>query len=364
MTRSRRRTVAVVLVALVALLAGCGGAAQSGGGGDSGSVAEVDGAGGAEYEEAATAAPEAATERAASGSGSAADASSSQSIDSRALIRTGRVVIEVEEFERTEANLTELVDSRGGFVSDSRQQRNRVGERTYLTGTVVLRVPSERFGETFEDVQREGEVLEASTSTEDVTEQLVDIEARLNNLRAQRDRLRTLYERANDTEAILQVERRLSEVQTEIERLEARKQSLERRVALSTITVEIREERPDRLGVDEKWYDVGFVGAFLASVNGVAVTLRAAVVLVGYALPYLLAVTVPIGLLGGVVAWWRGWGRFGRRSVVADAPDDGETAPTEDETEATDDETEATDDETEAATEDDGAADDPTGDDR
>jgi hypothetical protein len=324
MERSRARTVATVLVALMAVLAGCGGAATGGasgggdGGGDGGSGVSADDA---EYERASTAQPQ-ATEVAQSG-GSSGDASSSESIQSRALIRTGRITLEVDDFEDTERNLTQLVESRGGFVSDSHQEQNRVGERTYLTGEVVLRVPSERFAATFEDIQTEGEVLQSSTSTEDVTEQLVDIEARLSNLRAQRDRLRTLYEQANDTEAILQVERRLSEVQTEIERLEARQQSLERRVALSTITVEIREERPDRLGVDEKWYDIGFVGAFLESVNGVIVAIQAGVVLVGYALPYLIVLATPFGLLGGAIAWRRGWGPFARdETVVEDTPPD------------------------------------------
>jgi hypothetical protein len=309
----RTRVVAAALVALMAVLAGCGGAAQSGGG-DGGGAGGA--AGDAEYEERASTAGAESTDLAAEAGGSS-DASSTQSIDSRALVRTGQVRLEVTDFERTERNLTRLVESRGGFVSDTRKQQRRVGERTYLVGQMTLRVPNERFGATFEAVQDEGEVLESSTSTEDVTEQLVDIEARLSNLRAQRDRLRTLYENANDTEAVLQVERRLSEVQTEIERLEARKQALERRVAYSTITVDIHEERPDRLGVDEQWYDIGFVAAFLESVNGVIVVTRAAVVLFGYALPYLLAVLLPVGALGSVVAWRRGWWPFGRRS---DAP--------------------------------------------
>ncbi len=316
MNGRRRHTVVTVLVVLMAVFAGCNGAAQSGGsagGGDGGAVST-----GAEYDAEATAR---ATEMAAESGGSGGDASSMQSIDSRALIRTGHVTLEVTDFERTERNLTRLVESRDGFVSDTQKRQRRVGDRTYLTGTVVLRVPNERFSETFEDVQEEGEVIESSTSTEDVTEQLVDIEARLSNLRAQRDRLRTLYEQANDTEAVLQVERRLSEVQTEIERLEARKQALERRVAYSTITVDIREERPDRLGVDEKWYDIGFVGAFLESVNGVVVALRAGVVVLGYVLPYLIVLATPIGLVGGALAWRRGWWPFRREErVVKDAP--------------------------------------------
>lgn len=50
---------------------------------------------------------------------------------------------------------------------------------------------------------------------------LVDIDARLSSLRRQRERLRTLHGRANDTEAVLAVQRRLTEVQTELERLTA-----------------------------------------------------------------------------------------------------------------------------------------------
>ena len=304
----RARVVGTLLVALMAVIAGCGGAAQSGGG-DGGSGGGGVGSAG-DAERAATAQAE-SDDLAAEFDGS--EASSMQTIDSRALVRTGRIELEVTDFERTERNLTELVQSRDGFVSDTQQQQRRIGDRTYLVGQMVLRVPNERFAETFADIQGEGEVLQSSTSTEDVTEQLVDLEARLNNLRAQRDRLRTLYENANDTEAVLQVERRLSEVQTEIERLEARKQALERRVAYSTITVDIREERPDRLGVDERWYDIGFVGAFLESVDGVVVAARAAVVLVGYALPYFIALFVPLGALGSVVAWRLGLGPFGGR---------------------------------------------------
>ncbi|WP_152041743.1 DUF4349 domain-containing protein [Salinigranum salinum] len=319
MNRSRTRTIATVLVVLMAVLAGCSAGSQDAGGVASGGGGD----GGAAEPEAERA--DASTELAAEGDGSSGDASSVQSIDSRALVRTGRVELEVTDYERTERNLTRLVESRDGFVSDTQQRQHRVGDRTYLTGTVVLRVPNERFAETFADIQAEGEVLESSTSTEDVTEQLVDIEARLSNLRAQRDRLRTLYDQASDTEDVLQVERRLSEVQTEIERLEARKQALERRVAFSTITVEIREERPDRLGVDERWYDIGFVGAFLESVNGVVVAARIAVVVAGYVLPYLLVLGVPVGLLGGVLAWRRGWRPLGGGSeVVEDPPSTGE----------------------------------------
>jgi hypothetical protein len=147
-------------------------------------------------------------------------------------------------------------------------------------------------------------VVESSTSTQDVTEQVVDLQARLENLRAERERLRELYQRANDTEDVLAVERRLSEVQTEIERTEARLQSLERRVAYSTITVEMREPRPDRPAPDQ-WYDTPVLAAFLDSVHGVGVVLRAVVVGFAYAAPYLLVFLTPFAVAGGLLYRFR-----------------------------------------------------------
>jgi hypothetical protein len=133
---------------------------------------------------------------------------------------------------------------------------------------------------------------------------VVDLQARLENLRAERDRLRTLYERANTTEDVLAVEERLSDVQTEIERTEAGLQNLERQVAYSTITVHLSEPRPDRPAPDQ-WYDTPVIAAFLESVEGVGVALRALVVAGAYAAPYLLVFLTPFVLAGGLLYRYR-----------------------------------------------------------
>ncbi|MEF8856312.1 MAG: DUF4349 domain-containing protein, partial [Haloplanus sp.] len=257
----RRRTVSALLVVLV-LLAGCGGSAGgadvSGGGGDSMTVAETGAAEPAEREAGGDAGGD-------GGDGATAQTDDEVTAD-RSIIRTGEVRLRVDDYEAARTNLTAIVEARGGYVSDSTQQVHDRGEESWTSGRVVLRVPADDFSETMTLVEEEGRVLESSTSTRDVTEQVVDLQARLENLRAERERLRTLYERANDTEDVLAVERRLSEVQTEIERTEARLQNLERRVAYSTITVEMAEPRPDRPAPDQ-WYDTPVLAAFLDSVH-------------------------------------------------------------------------------------------------
>ncbi|WP_251343491.1 DUF4349 domain-containing protein [Haloplanus halophilus] len=290
----RRRVLTVLLVTLV-VLAGCNGAAggaevSAGGGGDGASLAET----GAAPEEA----------RAADGGGNGGDGGSAAAATGRSIIRTGQVRLRVDDFETSRSNLTALVEARGGYVSESSRRVNDRDDASWTTGRVVLRVPAENFSATMTAVEAEGRVLESQTSTQDVTDQVVDLQARLENLRAERERLRTLYQRANDTEAVLAVEERLSEVQTEIERTEAQLQSLQRRVAYSTITVEMSEPRPDR-PVPDQWYDTPVVAAFLESVEGVGVVLRALVVAGAYAAPYLLVFLTPFAVAGGLLYRYR-----------------------------------------------------------
>jgi len=245
---------------------------------------------------AATSAPAATEARAEDAeAGAAGEAGGGgQAVQNRELIRTARVTVAVDDFEAANERLTEYARSTGGFVGDSSRRVNGEG------GRVTLRIPTGNYSEALAFVNETGTVRASEQSTRDVTDQVVDLEARLENLRSEREQLRTLYQRANTTEDVLAVQQELSRVQTEIERTEAQLQQLERQVAFTTITVEIREPRPERLGDDSQWYDTGVGAAFLESIDGVVVFLRASAVFAAYALPYLVVIGVPLG--GGLVA--------------------------------------------------------------
>jgi hypothetical protein len=278
-----RRTLVIVSLAVLVFVAGCGG---SGGA----AVSSDGGAGGAERAEQLqmTSGDAAGDAKAQAEGGDDAVAQAG-----RIVIKTGTVRLEVDSYETTHRNLTATAQSYGGYVSDSAQQVHRSGEKNWTSGRVVLRIPKENFSAAIADVESEGEVLESQTNTQDVTDRVVDLRARLKNLRAERERLRTLYDRANDTEDVLAVANRLSEVQGEIERTEAKLRTLEQQVAYSTITVDLQEPRPDR-PAPEQWYDTPVLGAFLESVHGVTVVLRALVVGTAYAAPYILAFGGPL----------------------------------------------------------------------
>jgi len=297
-----RRRLTLVLVAALVVLAGCSGS----GGSDSGVAVGGDVSTAAEMDAESQARGADGGGGGDGGDGGSAGTEDGDSAGSdRSIIRTGEVRLEVDDYASTASNLTAVAERRGGYVSDSTKRvHGRDGEE-WTTGRVVLRVPADDFPEAMTEVESEGTVRASSTSSEDVTDKVVDLEARLGNLRAERDRLRTLYERANDTEDVIAIERRLSEVQTEIERTEARLGNIQRQVAYATITVELVEPRPDRPAPDQ-WYDTPVVAAFLESVEGVGVVLRAMVVGVAYAAPYLLVFTTPFAVVAALLYRFRG----------------------------------------------------------
>ncbi|SHG81602.1 DUF4349 domain-containing protein [Halobaculum gomorrense] len=279
----RRGPLVTVCCALLVVLAGCAG-------GDG-----ADGAGGGS-DLGATARPEAAEATAAAGGAAdgAGGAAVNAQVANRAIIYEATVELTVDDYGAARENLTALARERGGYVEQSTQEVRGEGNETWTVGRIVLRIPSGNYSGAVERIRSTGELRSFHESTQRVGDRIVDLEARLKSLRAERERLRELYERANDTEDVLAVQRELSDVQTEIERTQARLTSLQRRVAYSTVTVELREPRPDYEPPERSaWYETPLTGAFLQSVDGVVVLGRGAVVLAAYALPYLLVLAVP-----------------------------------------------------------------------
>lgn len=153
---------------------------------------------------------------------------------SRQVIRRGRIAVEVPTLAAARERVERSVGALGAQVT-----RATVEERD--RADYVIRVPPEQLDALMDSIGTLGHVESRSVGTEDVTEQVIDVEARLGALRASRDRLRQLFERATTTQDVIAVERELARVQAEIESLEARLATLRGQVALSEITVALRE---------------------------------------------------------------------------------------------------------------------------
>ncbi len=160
----------------------------------------------------------------------------SSQIAPRELTRSGRVHATVERMDAARERLERAAAALGAQVSRLEAREERHAE--YL-----LRVPPDRLEALMDSAAALGSVDVRTVVVEDVTEQVVDVEARLAALRASRDRLRQLLDRSASVTDVVAVERELARVQAEIESLEARLTALRGHVNLSDLTVQLEERR-------------------------------------------------------------------------------------------------------------------------
>lgn len=163
-------------------------------------------------------------------------------VTDRKLIRTGHAEIEVENVETAVATIRSLAAAQGGHVSNEMTQTGATRRRT---ATVTLRLPADRFDAAVSSLSQLGKVESVSMDSRDVTDQFVDLEVRIANGRRLEQRLLQLIEtRAGDLNHVLQAERELSRVRTEIEGYEGRLRLLSNQVELSTLTIQAYEREP------------------------------------------------------------------------------------------------------------------------
>ncbi|MFQ5712235.1 MAG: DUF4349 domain-containing protein [Candidatus Geothermarchaeales archaeon] len=171
----------------------------------------------------------------------------------RMTIYTATLSLEVGDVDEAIAQIQGVVEAVGGYVSHvttSRRGEQRVGAMT-------VRVPQVDFYDVIAHVEGLGDSKDKSVRGEDVTEQYIDLEARLRNARRQEERLLSILERAETVDEILRVEGELMRVREQVERLTGQMSYLERRVEYATITVTLSEPEPSRPWVEVPEVDWG-----------------------------------------------------------------------------------------------------------
>ena len=157
------------------------------------------------------------------------------------IIHTADLHVAVADLTAAARQLVQLVDSAKGYVATS----NVYGTvRNGRSGTWKIRVPVERYDRFLADVEQLGSVQSSSTDSQDVTAEFYDLEARIRNKQQEESRLlKHLDQSTGQLDEILSVERELSRVREEIERMQGRRNVLQDLTALTTVTVRLTEDR-------------------------------------------------------------------------------------------------------------------------
>ncbi|WP_433652773.1 DUF4349 domain-containing protein [Micromonospora zamorensis] len=270
---------AATALAATLVLTGCGAGDDRGSKDSAGSAAE-------EPARAGEANRDAAKDEAGAAGAGAADLR----VDQRAIIYTGAMRVQVDDVDAAAREATAVVTRAGGFIGGD-QRRSADAD---AVAELQLRVPAPKFAGVVEEIAKLGRQQSREINTQDVTEETVDLDARITSQRARVDSARRLLTRATSITDLVSLENELGRREADLASLEAKKRRLADLTALSTITVSLAG--PAAKAAEEKaetGFLVGLKGGWKAFVASLTVLLT----VLGALLPWLVALGVPLGVL-------------------------------------------------------------------
>ena len=215
-----------------------------------------------------------------------------QGIQPDKVITTIHLGFETEEFDDFTSDLEELIRENEGYIEYSDIWYGG-SNRTYRRGDYVIRIPKEKLNK-FKDNAREiGNLINESTSREDVTSQYRDTESRLKVVETKEERILALLEKADIMADIIELERELSNIIYEKEYLTADLMGLDDRIDYSTVNLNV-EEVERYSNTDELGSGLGrrIKNAIKESLHFFATSMESLLVGLVYLVPFLIILVV------------------------------------------------------------------------
>ncbi|MFJ7994124.1 DUF4349 domain-containing protein [Peribacillus frigoritolerans] len=170
--------------------------------------------------------------------------------DERKVIHQAQLELKVKNLEKAQMKIENKAAEYGGYVVESNVYRE---DEELVEGTITVRVPESHFQDFLTDSEGEAsEVVGRNVTGQDVTEQYVDLKARLKSKRAVEERLLAFMKDAEKTEDLLKISSDLAVVQEEIEQLTGQMKYLENQASYSTVTITLSQDRIVVPGIDNK----------------------------------------------------------------------------------------------------------------
>ncbi len=215
--------------------------------------------------------------------------------EERMIVRTGDMALVVEDVTTARDGIAQLAARFDGYVVSS----SISGEEEEMRGWISIRVPDEKFDQALAELRELAvRVKSESTSSQDVTEEYIDLQARLNNAEATEKQYLTLLEKATDVQDILSIYESLSQVRQEIEQIKGQMQYLERTSSMSLISVYLEPQATAKPLVGAGW---SALEALKSAIRGIVVFGQFLAILAIW-----LIIFIPVwGTVVGIIYWRR-----------------------------------------------------------
>ncbi len=151
------------------------------------------------------------------------------------LIKESYLAFETDDLEKTFSEISTVIKKYEGYIQDDNSSKNY--NRT--TRRLIIRIPTKNFQNTIDDVSENVDYFDnKKVSLKDVTEEFIDLEARLKAKQELEKRYLELLKKAKNVKELLEIEKELSHIREEIEAKQGRLKYLQNKVSLSTINIE------------------------------------------------------------------------------------------------------------------------------
>lgn len=237
-------------------------------------------------------------------------ASAGVDVTDQKLVRTATLSLQVNDIGQATARVRAANLAAGGIVLSENIGSYPSGEGDTTTGTakvsvnphtyavLVVSVPVDKLDATLDELQKIGTVLDRRSETQNVTEDFVDVQARVASMKKSVARVQDLIGRTSDIDQLVRLEQELSTRQADLESMEARLASLDRQTARSPITVNLTTD-PALVTTSTTPAD-GFTGGLAKGWRAFVVSVVAALTVLGAILPFAVlgaVVGVPVLVL-------------------------------------------------------------------
>lgn len=167
----------------------------------------------------------------------------------RKIIKSGSIRFETQSVKETQEFIRNIVIELGGYLGNE----NVYNFEDRIEHTIEVRVPEDKFNILVDKISSSVEKLESKNiSTTDVTEEFIDVEARIKTKKELEARYKEILKKATRVDEILNIEREMGNLRSEIESLEGRMNYLKNRISLSSLTITFYEKVSSPFGFFSK----------------------------------------------------------------------------------------------------------------
>lgn len=215
-------------------------------------------------------------------------------LEQRSIISTGSVSLSTKDVGKARADVQHIADGYGGQITD--QETTTADDKKVSYARLVLRIPARSFRDAMADLEQVGDLVDSTTTSEDVSTQVIDVDERVKAARASIDRIRTLLTRAEKIGDVMAIESQLASREADLNSLLRQQAHLADQTALSTISVSI--DRGTAATAKKASADTGFLAGLAAGWKALQGFATGLATVLGALLPW-----APVILLAGLPAW-------------------------------------------------------------